>query len=156
MRRFAPTLAGATVILMLSSCASSGRAPATIVVTPATGLRDGQSVHVAVAGFGDGEKVWLSQCPTASAVNPFGCGTGLPEMPFLVTDDKGDAVGSFTVAANSRATPDAPAQPCVPCVLAAVSGQGAGDPPSPTASAPLTVTPSQTARRPPSTGSTAP
>jgi len=121
-----------------------GSAPsaATITVTPATGLMDGQTVQVTVAGLHPEDKVWLSECATAADVNPFGCGTGLPEMPFLITDDTGHASGSFTVTADiPTAAEDGAIQPCVTCVLAAVSGDAAGSPPAPTASTPLMFAP---------------
>ena len=33
-----------------------------VIVTPATGLVNGQQVTVTVAGFGIGGKVWLAEC----------------------------------------------------------------------------------------------
>jgi hypothetical protein len=166
----------AAVMVMLTSCApsgamvvstggsappsaespvSAGTSVAAIAVTPATRLVDGQTVHVVVMGFEVGEKVWLSECPTSADVTPFGCGAGLPELPFLITDDKGDAAGSFTVSTTFTSPTGGPA-PCAPCVLAAVSGQRPGVPPSPTASTPLAFASSSGAALPPTSGSSPP
>jgi len=124
-------------------------------VTPATDLIDGQTVQVTVAGLHPEDKVWLSECATAADVNPFGCGTGLPEMPFLITDATGHASGAFTVTADiPTAAEDGTTQPCSTCVLAAVSGDAAGSPPAPTASAPLTFAPTSAPASP--TQATAP
>jgi len=119
--------------------------PAAVTVTPATGLVDGENVHVQVNGFPAEAKVWLSECADVSQVNPWGCGVGLPEQPFLITDDNGVAAGTFAVTsvATGSAESSAPATPCASnCVLAAVSGVVAGKPPRPIASAPLSFQPS--------------
>ena len=124
---------------ILAGVPASASPAATITVTPATDLIDGQTVQVTVAGLHPEDKVWLSECATAADVSPFGCGTGLPEMPFLITDDTGHASGSFIVTADiPTAAENGATQPCVSCVLAAVSGDAAGSPPAPTASTPLT------------------
>ena len=140
--------------ILIGAPASGSPAP-TITVTPATDLIDGQTVQVTVAGLHPEDKVWLSECATAADVNPFGCGTGLPEMPFLITDATGHASGAFTVTADiPTAAEDGTTQPCSTCVLAAVSGDAAGSPPAPTASAPLTFAPTSAPASP--TQATAP
>ena len=129
-----------------ANAARSASSAATITVRPATGLANGQTVQVTVTGFHREAKVWLSECATAADVDPFGCGTGLPELPFLITNDTGRATGSFTVTTDIPSpAEDGTTQPCARCVLAAVSGDVPGGPPAPTASTPLTFGPTNAA-----------
>jgi hypothetical protein len=112
---------------------------ASVSVTPATGLSDGETVHVAIAGFRAGAKVWLSECANRADVNDYGCGQQLAAQPFLVTDDSGAGTGSFTVSATAfvRADDISGAVACEHCVLVAASGVDPSLPALPTASAPL-------------------
>jgi Neocarzinostatin family len=111
-----------------------------IEVTPYAGLFDGQTVRVSARGFDEGGKVWLSECATAADVNPNGCGQQLAGQPFLIVDDRGDAVGTFVVSAIAPTRPynTADLQPCVACVLVAVEGVVAEHAPLPMASTSLT------------------
>jgi hypothetical protein len=113
---------------------------ATVGVMPHTSLVDGQTVRVSARGFDEGGKVWLSECATAADVNPNGCGQQLAGQPFLIVDDRGDAVGTFVVSAIAPTRPynTADLQPCVACVLVAVEGVVAEHAPLPTASTSLT------------------
>ena len=53
-------VAGATLAVGASPARVAGRA--TVLVSPNNWLRDAQSVSVRVSGFGDGVKVFLSEC----------------------------------------------------------------------------------------------
>ncbi|MHB8465473.1 MAG: DUF4232 domain-containing protein [Acidimicrobiales bacterium] len=100
-----------------------------VVADPSTGLRDGQLIRVTVTGFGGGRKVFLSECASAQAANPGGCGPQLAQQPFLITDDSGSVAGSFTVTASASAKPyDTSALlPCADaCVLVATTNIGGG------------------------------
>lgn len=68
-----------------------------VSVTPAQGLTDSETVEVRVTGFGVGGKVFLSECASAAAVNPIGCGAQLAAQTFLVTDDSRAGSGSFVI-----------------------------------------------------------
>ncbi len=72
-----------------------------IKVAPATGLRNGQSVRVSVSGFGEYEKVFLSECDHAEDANVFGCGPQVPLQPFIVTGK--DRAGSMTFVVHTSA-----------------------------------------------------
>jgi hypothetical protein len=138
----APDAASASASGAAVAMSSPASSEASITVTPSADLRDGQTVQVTVTGLHPEDKVWLSECATTADVNPFGCGTGLPEMPFLITDDTGHASGSFNVTAHiPTAAEDGTTQLCSTCVLAAVSGYFAGLPPAPTASTRLSFAP---------------
>lgn len=116
---------------------SSGLVPALqthnpmVIVTPSSGLTNGQQVDVHVTGFGIGGKVWLSECASATEANDQGCGHGLPAQTLLVTDNNGS--GSMTFQVQSSAPPEAnddamtDLQPCTSdCVLVATLGGGFG------------------------------
>jgi hypothetical protein len=101
-----------------------------IIVTPATGLVDGQQVTVTVTGFGIGGKVWLAECasPNDASVDGPGCAPPpLPSQPFLVTDDKRASAGAFIVQKRTGVTSEYAnnLRPCAPtCVVVAVQGVG--------------------------------
>ena len=77
------------------SALASGTVPAltvhdpTVHVSPSTGLHDGQTVTVAVTGFGVGAKVWLSECASASDVSGEGCGAQLAAQTLLAPGTTG-------------------------------------------------------------------
>ena len=101
----------------------------TVLVSPGTGLFDGQEVLVTVTGFGIGGKVWLSQCATGSNANDEGCGKQLPEQTLLVTDDSGGGSVALQVQSSAAAQPNnlTNLDPCVNnCVLVATEGSGYG------------------------------
>lgn len=101
----------------------------TVLVSPGTGLFNGQEVLVTVSGFGIGGKVWLSQCAAGSHASDEGCGQGLPEQTLLVTDGKGGGSVNFQVQSSAAAQPNnlTNLDPCVNnCVLVATEGSGYG------------------------------
>lgn len=123
-------LSGAAAVLAVamsaSACADTSRpTSAKIVVTPATGLHDGQQVEVSISGFPNlPEKVFLSECSSANAVNNEGCGEQLAGQVFFLTDTNGASRGPFVVH-NSAATGPmyAPQAACTTsCVLVATVG----------------------------------
>jgi hypothetical protein len=99
-----------------------------VIVTPSSGLKDGETVQVQVTGFGVGGKVWLSECASASAATNLGCGAQLAAQTFLVTDDSRAGRTGFTVHALAPVRPllATPAATCADqCVLVATLGAGA-------------------------------
>ncbi len=102
-----------------------------VMATPDKKLVDGQRITVSVTGFGDGSKVWLSECASAVEANNVGCGPELPQQTLLVTDDNRRGVASFVVhdRASARGYDTTDVQPCVSaCVLVAAAGAFAGYP----------------------------
>lgn len=103
---------------------------AVLTVTPARGLHDGETVTVALRGFPDGAKVYLSQCATAAEVNKLGCGDQLAAQPFIVTDPSGVGIRTFVVYAAASTHPYSPnqQQPCAAeCVIMATGGSATGE-----------------------------
>jgi hypothetical protein len=90
------------------------------VVTPSTGLHNGQVVQVSVSGFPPG-KVHLSECASPLNANPLGCGPQLAAQPFVVIEGNS---GSSTFAVSNEATSSplsaGPLIACSQCVLVAV------------------------------------
>jgi len=102
----------------------------TVRVSPSMGLHDGESVTVAVTGFGVGAKVWLSECASATDVSGEGCGAQLAAQTLLATGD--DRSGSTTfVVHDTAATEPVQAEPTATCsndcVIVATQGGGYGD-----------------------------
>jgi len=95
-----------------------------VVITPATGLHDGETVTVSVTGFGAGGKVWLSECALAADATSLGCGDQLAAQTFLVTGDDRAGSTSFVVHVTASGRPLGGAeQTCrAQCVLVATIG----------------------------------
>jgi hypothetical protein len=89
----------AVLLALLGS--SPARAAAAVVVVPATSLVDGQSVLVRAAGFVPSEKVYFTECATATSAGPGGCGRELAGQPFTLTDASGRAEVRFRVSASA-------------------------------------------------------
>lgn len=108
-----------------SGCAGTAQASsAKVTVTPAVGLHDGQQVEVVVSGFPEiGEKVYLSECGSQTAVNRIGCGEQLAGQIFLLTDH-GSGRTTFVVHHSAATGPlNAPRLACsTVCVLEATIG----------------------------------
>jgi hypothetical protein len=98
----------------------------TVEVTPATALRDGQTVRVNVDGFGVGGKVLISECSTRAAASGEGCGPELAEQLFLVTGDDRSGTTSFVVTADAPIGPlTTSTRRCTTdCVIVASLGAG--------------------------------
>ena len=97
----------------------------TVHVSPSTGLHDGQTITVAVTGFGVGAKVWLSECASATDVSGEGCGAQLAAQTLLATGD--DRSGSTTFVVHRDAATEAvqaePTATCTnDCVIVATQG----------------------------------
>jgi hypothetical protein len=122
-----PSTAGTPSTAATSQQAATSTSPgpagpthAALTVHPASGLRDGENVKVAVRGFNPGTKVYLSQCapgqrPSAQA----GCGQQLAAEPLTFTDGSGSRAGTpFRVHAtvHGQACEDA-------CRIAASDGR---------------------------------
>jgi hypothetical protein len=130
----APSTVPATTV-MPAPAADSSLVPALqthnprVVVTPATGLHDGQTVDVRFSGFGVGGKVFLSECGSASAANSLGCGDQLAAQPFGLSDDQGNGQFTFTVKKVASTKPyDLTALTTCQdnCVIVATVGDGFG------------------------------
>jgi hypothetical protein len=52
-----------------------------------------------------GRKIFLSECSTATAANPAGCGEQLAAQRFIATDDRGDGTAPFVVHAIGYSKP---------------------------------------------------
>jgi len=110
-------------------------------VIPDENLVDGESVIVKLTGFGVGGKTWLSECASIADVTSNGCGGGLPEQTFLLTDNNRAGSGPFVV--HDRAWTKAigrtgVVQRCTSaCVLVATMGFNPGYPDDNYAYAPL-------------------
>jgi hypothetical protein len=99
-----------------------------VMVTPDTGLSNGQVVRVGVTGFGANGKVWISECDHAEAANYLGCGARLAAQPFLVTTSVRFGSTDFTVRSSAPSKPfeTRVRQPCTNlCVIEAEGGGGA-------------------------------
>ncbi len=116
-----------------STPAPTGPAPAlrthtpTVIVTPSTNLTGGETVEVAVTGFGVGGKFWISECARAVDANTAGCGP--PFGVFGVTTTTGSGSQSFTVSSSAPTGPTATSStlPCADqCVIVATVGIGYG------------------------------
>lgn len=92
-----------------------------VTVSPDQALTGGQGVRVTVAGFGPGEKVYLSQCATSrSATASVGCGQQLAAEPVIVTD----ATGAGVLAQPYRVTAQVGTTRCTTtCTLAATDSR---------------------------------
>lgn len=100
-----------------------------VAVTPSTELQDGQKVNVHVQGFMPGVpeiKFYLSECQSATEVNPLGCGEQLAAQPFGLTDSSGGGSGttSFPVHGSAATAPlNSALVPCAgTCVIVATTG----------------------------------
>jgi hypothetical protein len=123
-----------TSLGVLWPCGPPPRVPALTVddpkvtVTPDTGLGNGQSVKVTVAGFGVDGKVWISECDHAEDANYLGCGPQLAAQPFLITGNGRSGTTNFVVhtSAPSRPLDTSALDPCTNlCVIVAEGGGGA-------------------------------
>jgi hypothetical protein len=102
----------------------AGRRP-TVTVVPRMHLRDGQIVTAYVTGFGDGEKVWLSECASIAVAGDEGCGQQLPQQTLLVTEAHGAGSTRFTVHSRAAWKPYSPGatKGCArSCVIVATEG----------------------------------
>ena len=117
-------------VVVSSGCSASNKSPmATVTVTPAVELHDGQQVEVTVSGFPHlGEKVFLSECASVAVVNKEGCGEQLAGQVFFLTDDHGTGKASFVVSDSASSGPlYAPRLACsTGCVLVATVGAVSG------------------------------
>jgi hypothetical protein len=73
-----------------------------IVVSPAGGLHDGQTVTVSVTGFSVGGKQSVSECSSVATATDVGCGSALPTQTLLVTGDDRTGSTTFTVQAEAH------------------------------------------------------
>jgi len=124
------TVLGPSVAWAASAPSTVGTTTALLTVTPAQGLHDGEAVTVALRGFPDGAKAYLSECATAGDVNKLGCGDQLAAQPFIVTDPSGAGTRSFVIHAAASAHPYSPSQrqPCAAeCVIMATGGSATGE-----------------------------
>jgi hypothetical protein len=99
----------------------------TVVVIPASHLRDGQAVEVRVTGFGVGGEVRLSECASAADASGLGCGAQPAAQTLLVTDESRAGHASFTVSATAPVGSllATPVEPCADqCVIVATLGAG--------------------------------
>ena len=96
----------------------------TFVVTPSSGLRNDEVVHVSVSGFPPG-KARLSECASPSDANPLGCGPQPAAQPFAVIEGNSGS-SSFTVSDEATNGPlrSGPLIPCSECVLVATMTTG--------------------------------
>jgi|SRR5579863_1703287 len=84
--------------------AAAAAGPAAMV-TPSQRLHDGQVVTVRVSGFGNGQKVWVSECASAAVASDAGCGPQLPQQTLLVTNPRGTGSVDFEVRARAATKP---------------------------------------------------
>lgn len=69
-----------------------------VLITPNTGLADGQVVSVAVSQFTPGSRVWLSECAPSQVPNAgTGCSSSLSGEPSVVVDRNGNGTVPFAV-----------------------------------------------------------
>lgn len=108
--------------------ASAGVATDPVVtVMPGTGLVNGQEVRVSVSGFGEGGKVFLSECDHAEDANALGCGLQLAAQPFVVTGADRAGTATFIISGSAASKPNDTTlmQPCTAlCVIVATQGSG--------------------------------
>jgi hypothetical protein len=99
-----------------------------VTVSPAMGLRNGQTVQVTVSGFPPG-KAHLSECVSASEANPLGCGVQPAAQPFVVIEN-GGGTAPFTVTAQAPTGPlESGTSLCsTGCVLVATAGESSSGP----------------------------
>jgi hypothetical protein len=99
-----------------------------VTVTPSTGLKGRESIKVSVTGFGEYEKIFLSECDNAEDVSLSGCGPQPALQPFIVTGRDRSGSMSFVVHTSAASKPyDTTALvPCTNlCVVVAHEGTGA-------------------------------
>jgi hypothetical protein len=98
----------------------------TLVVTPSTNLRSGQTIRVAVSNWPPG-KAHLSECASAADVGAQGCGAQVAAQPFAVIE-YGSGTATFTVTSQAAVGSLTPAtQNCTTgCVLVATGGVNPG------------------------------
>lgn len=110
----------------LAASASPARVPghATVLVSPNEGLTDAQSVSLRVSGFGDGVKVFLSECLAAEYARAPGCGPQTAQQPFLLTDNTGSGTAHFRVHrfASSQPGDASKAKQCASSCVIVASG----------------------------------
>ena len=120
--------ASAAVGVVGASAAGGSAAPAsaarsvTLFVSPSESLRNGQLVRLRVSGFGNGAKVFLSECLSAKDAAVPGCGPQTAQQPVLVTNVDGSGTTQFRVSgvASSRPHGVDGATPCAnSCVIVA-------------------------------------
>jgi hypothetical protein len=123
-----------TVLGTLWPCGSPSIDPAghvvdpKVTVVPNTALTEGQSVRVSVTGFGQYEKVFLSECGQAEDANAFGCGPQTATQPFIVTGSDRSGSMRFVVHTSAFSMPynTTAVMPCTyRCVIEAHEGNGA-------------------------------
>ncbi|WP_409181480.1 enediyne antibiotic chromoprotein [Amycolatopsis sp. VS8301801F10] len=86
--------AGVSVLPLLASAASAEPAAPAVVVSPATGLSDGQSVTVTATGFGANATLTISECTPAA--NNAGACKEVPPLTFT-TDASGSGSTTYVV-----------------------------------------------------------
>lgn len=120
----------ATVTVLATPPALRGSNTIAISVTPSSALHDGERVRVQLRGFGDGGKVWLSECAFADFASPLGCGPELPDQIAVSPSPSGTASTTFVVHSHASATPGDRQRSLdcsTNCVLVATLGSGYAD-----------------------------
>ena len=96
-----------------------------VVVTPATGLHDGQTVLVRITGFSVGGKQWVSECSSSAVATDLGCGSELAAQTELVTDNSRTGSASFIVRSHASNGPNGSLHSCgTHCVIVVTVGGG--------------------------------
>lgn len=98
-----------------------------VSVSPGSSLAEGSVVQVRVTGFGDGAKVWVSECASAAIASDLGCGRQLAAQTLIVTDPSGSGSARFEVSRDAATQPinRKPTATCTTdCVVVATLGQG--------------------------------
>jgi hypothetical protein len=98
-------------------------------VTPATGLRDGQTVKVTLTGWGVAGNVWLSECSSEGMVSTNGCGGDFTSQTLVVTGLDRSATADFVVRGTAPNLPAVSPSAVVcktQCVIMATMGVGYG------------------------------
>jgi hypothetical protein len=117
-----PTSHNASVGSMPSTTTTVLSSTPTLVVTPSTNLRNGQTIRVSVSNWPPG-KAHLSECASAADVGAQGCGAQVAAQPFAVIE-YGSGAAAFTVTSQAALGPLSSAtQNCTTgCVLVATGG----------------------------------
>ncbi len=74
-----------------------------VVVTPSSGLKNGEAVQVSVTGFGQGGEFRVSECASAADANSYGCGPQLSAQTLGVTDNAGRGTVTYKVSRSAFA-----------------------------------------------------
>ena len=106
-----------------SAARASAARSVTLIVSPSESLRNGQLVRLRVSGFGDGVKVFLSECLSAKDAAVPGCGPQTAQQPFLVTNVDGSGTTQFRVSGVASSWPGVDKEePCADSCVMVASG----------------------------------